>query len=428
MRLTCMSIIMAVGLLILGAPGLRIACAADPGPKPSWGSPNRSGIVVLQFDDGTVGHYLHAFRILEKYGLKGSFGVVTGLLGRSGRLSAEQVVEMHRAGHEIHDHTLDHNAAFWGNPQKRVQWKEQIEQSLGILKKLGIETRGWNQPGGKGQAWTPELRDTLAPHYDYVAGRVGLKPEEMHNMHWHLKDDPLCLGYGGVGSWATRKTREETAKQVQRIETQIADGIQQGLVTISLWHVVSDADGSASGLEELSRFIRDRKLPVMRMADAVRAVQHPGEFFDRYVEQMPNPDFASDIDANGRPDGYTGCGYASAEIKSSGGGRVAQFTHGATTWVHGPEAGRTELVVTAMSSDGTARTITPVLTWTEIHGKYEHRKPSTERCGAIAAGSQWGRTVLPVTVGPDVDRVKVEFEITPPGKVYVSNLSWRLAK
>jgi peptidoglycan/xylan/chitin deacetylase (PgdA/CDA1 family) len=68
--------------------------------------------VVLQFDDGTSGHYTHAFRILEKYGLKGSFGVVTGVFGQPGRLTAEQVVEMHRAGHEIHGHTLDHNAAF----------------------------------------------------------------------------------------------------------------------------------------------------------------------------------------------------------------------------------------------------------------------------------------------------------------------------
>ena len=39
---------------------------------------------MLQFDDGTIGHYTHAFRILEKYGLKGSFGVVTGVFGKPG--------------------------------------------------------------------------------------------------------------------------------------------------------------------------------------------------------------------------------------------------------------------------------------------------------------------------------------------------------
>ena len=31
------------------------------------------------------------------------------------------VKEMHEAGHEIHDHTLFHDAAFWGNPNKADQ-------------------------------------------------------------------------------------------------------------------------------------------------------------------------------------------------------------------------------------------------------------------------------------------------------------------
>jgi peptidoglycan/xylan/chitin deacetylase (PgdA/CDA1 family) len=155
---------------LLGLVLIPVVAAAQPAAAPGRDAApqrdRRQGIVVLQFDDGTIGHYTHAFRILEEYGLKGSFCVVTGVFGRPGRLTAEQVVEMHRAGHEIHDHTLDHNAAFWGNPQQRESWKQQISQSPDILKQLGITTRGWNQPGGQGSAWTPELRDTLAPHYD----------------------------------------------------------------------------------------------------------------------------------------------------------------------------------------------------------------------------------------------------------------------
>jgi peptidoglycan/xylan/chitin deacetylase (PgdA/CDA1 family) len=125
-----------VGVVLI--PVVAAAQPAAPGRDAPAQRDSHQGIVVLQFDDGTSGHYTHAFPILEKYGLKGSFGVVTGVFGRPGRLTAEQVVAMHRAGQEIHDHTLDHNAAFWGNPQQRESWKQQIEQSLSILKQLGI--------------------------------------------------------------------------------------------------------------------------------------------------------------------------------------------------------------------------------------------------------------------------------------------------
>ena len=138
---------------------------------------------------------------------------------------------MHRAGHEIHDHTLDHNAAFWGNPRTANSGNSR-SSSRWHLEAIGYPTRGWNQPGGQGEAWTPELRETLAPHYDYVAGRVGLKAEEQHNMHWSLKDDPFCLGYGGVGFWPMRGDKAGAAQEAERTKTQIADGLQQGLVTI----------------------------------------------------------------------------------------------------------------------------------------------------------------------------------------------------
>lgn len=420
-----------VAELLVAGVLFQVAVAAQSTVVPRSEAPskrdNRLGFVVLQFDDGTSGHYTHAFRILEKYGLKGSFGVVTGVFGKPGRLTAEQVVEMHRAGHEIHDHTLDHNAAFWGNPQNGEQWKEQIEQSLAILKQLGIATRGWNQPGGQGQAWTPELREALAPRYDYVAGRVGLKAEQLCNMHWNLKDDSFCLGYGGVGFWPMRGDRASAAQEAERTKTQIADGLQHGLVTIPLWHVVNDENGSAWGLEQVCKFIQTNQLPVMVMADAVRAVQNTREFFDPTVEQMPNPDFSFDLDGNGRPDGYSRCSYASPDIASPRGGRVAEFTGGTTTWIYGPEPGDATLRLTVRCPDDVRRTITPVLTRARINGRYEYQWTEKERCGSVTAGSKWETGQLPIHIDADVDRVKIEFEVTPPGKLNLCGLSWRFA-
>lgn len=408
---------------VLDAHSAQVGGGDEQARYRSW---NRGGIVVLQFDDGTIGHYTHAFRILEKYKVKGSFGVVTGALGKPGRLTAEQVVEMHRAGHEIHDHTLDHNAAFWGNAKNRAQWNVQIEQSLGILKQLGIQTRGWNQPGGKGQNWTRELRETLAPHYDYVAGRVGLKPDELCNMHWRLKDDPYCLGYGGVAFWNSSGGKENAAKEAARACTQIADGLQQGLVTISLWHVIREEDGSAWGLEEVCKFLRAHDLLVMRMADAVKTVQDPRKHFYPQVEQMPNPRFLDDLDRNGRPDGYLGCGYAPAGVRAPDGGRIAEFADRTTTWLYGPEPCRTRFTLTIRSADAVVRTLTPKLTFAEIDGNYEYRWKEKQLCGPIRTGTEWQTAEIPIEVGRDADRVKIEFEISPPGKVYVGKLSWRI--
>jgi peptidoglycan/xylan/chitin deacetylase (PgdA/CDA1 family) len=413
--------------LTFSTRGIAATPAKDDQDQSRYRTANRGGIVVLQFDDGTIGHYTHAFRILEKYNLKGSFGVVTGVFGKPGRLTAEQVAEMHRAGHEIHDHTLDHNAAFWGDPKNRGQWKVQIGQSLGILEKLGIRTRGWNQPGGKGQNWTPELRETLAPHYDYVAGRVGLRPDQQCNMHWHLKDDPLCLGYGGVSFWNSAGGKESAAKEAARGCTQIADGLQQGLVTISLWHVVRDEDGSAAGLEEVCKFLRAHDLPVMRMADAVKAVQDPRKHFAPSVEQMPNPCFLDDLDRNDRPDGYLNCRFAPAEVTSAEGGRVVEFGDRASAWLYGPEPGPTKLTLAVRSADGVARTLTPNLTFAEIDGKHEYHWKDKQRCNPARAGAEWQTATIPIEVGDSVDRVKIEFEVLPPGKFYVARVSWRRA-
>jgi peptidoglycan/xylan/chitin deacetylase (PgdA/CDA1 family) len=416
----------SVAVLMLTPIAATAQPAAVPGADPPVQQDSRRGIIVLQFDDGTSGHYTHAFRILEKYGPKGSFGVVTGVFSRPGRLTAGQVAEMHRAGHEIHDHTLDHNAAFWGNPHNREAWKQQIEQSLGILKPLGIATRGWNQPGGQGAGWTPELRETLAPYYDYVAGRVGLKADQLCNMHWNLKDDPFCLGYGGVGGWPMRGTSAGAAQEAERTKTQIADGLQQGLVTIPLFHVINDENGSAWGLEEICKFIHANKLPVLLMADAVRAVQTTRKHFDATVEQIPNPGFACDLDRNGRPDGYHGCVYAPAEVTSPGSGRVAAFASGTTMWIYGPEIGETVLTLTVRSADDVPRAIAPVLIRAEINDRCEYRWREPERCGSVTAGREWQTAQFPLQIGPLVDRVKIEFEVSPPGTLYVGGLSWRL--
>lgn len=383
------------------------------------------GIVVLQFDDGTAGHFTHAFPILEKYGLKGSFGVVTGNLGRSGSLAPDQVVKMHQAGHEIHDHTLDHNAAMWGDPSRKAEWAEHTEKSLKILRDLGISTRGWNHPGGKGSQWTPELHEFLLPNYDYVAGRVNLKPEERYNIHWNLKDHPFSLGYGGLGSIPRRDSIDASRDDIAGVKTRIADGIQQGLVVIPLWHTVKDEDGTAWGVEEVCKFVRQHHLPTTLMADAVRAIQHPREYFDEQVEQIANPGFLCDYDEDGRPDGYESCRYASEDVRDTAGGRVAEFESGGATWIYGPEPGATRFSLRARSAEGKPCKLVVTMTSTEIDKDYRYRFDEPQQVLAADLGATWSEHEADVTVGPEVDRIRITVETSPPGKVQASRLSWR---
>lgn len=413
-----------VVLFFASAAWLQSTLASgDAGPAQKW--PGRLGIVVLQFDDGTIGHYTHAFRILGKYGLKGSFGVVPGNFGKSGSLTGAQVTEMHRAGHEIHDHTLDHNAAMWGDPSRQADWAVHTQKSLAILRDLGIVTRGWNHPGGKGSRWTPELHQFLLPNYDYVAGRVNLKPEEQWNIHWNLKDHPFSLGYGGLGSIPRRDSIEASRKDIAGVKTKIADGIQQGLVVIPLWHGVRDEDGTAWGLEEICKFVVQHKLPVMLMADAVRAIQHPRQYFPADVEQIANPGFLRDCDEDGRPDGFLGCRYAPADVRDSVEGRVAEFGDGVATWIYGPESGATRLKIRARSADGKPRKLTVSTISTEIDKAYHYRFDKPQPVLAVEVGPEWTEHEARITVGPEVDRVKITLEIAPAGKVQVSRLSWR---
>ncbi len=411
---------MALTAVLLVGSAAR-AANADPAQI----RPGRTGIVVLQFDDGTAGHFTHAFPILEKYGLKGSFAVVTGNLGNPGSLKPEQVVAMHQAGHEIHDHTLDHNASLWGDPSRKAEWDEHTKKSLAILRDLGITTRGWNHPGGTGSQWTAELHEFLLPNYDYVAGRVNLKPEEQYNIHWNLKDHPFSLGYGGLGSIPRRDSIDASRDDIAGVKTRIADGIQQGLVVIPLWHTVKDEDGTAWGVEEICKFIREHNLPTMLMADAVRAIQHPREYFDEQVEQMANPGFRCDYDQNRRPDGYEGCRYAPEDVRDTTDGRVAQFDNDGATWIYGPEAGATRLSLRARSADEKPRRLVVTITATEIDKNRHYQIGQPRQLLTADLGSTWSEHEAALTVGPDVDRIQIAMEISPPGKIEVSRLSWR---
>ncbi len=63
---------------------------------------------LLTFDDGTADHYELVAPLLERHGLRGVFFVPTEKIGLPGRLTREQLQELHARGHEIGCHSHAH--------------------------------------------------------------------------------------------------------------------------------------------------------------------------------------------------------------------------------------------------------------------------------------------------------------------------------
>lgn len=66
--------------------------------------------VIITFDDGYLDNYEEAYPILQEFGFKGNFFVVTEFIdaGREGYMTWEMIEEMSRAGHRIESHSRTH--------------------------------------------------------------------------------------------------------------------------------------------------------------------------------------------------------------------------------------------------------------------------------------------------------------------------------
>ena len=63
------------------------------------------GKVMFMFDDIAESAYTNGFRIMNEFGLRGAFGVITDIVGEPGRISLEQLHEAERSGWELVSHS-----------------------------------------------------------------------------------------------------------------------------------------------------------------------------------------------------------------------------------------------------------------------------------------------------------------------------------
>ena len=102
--------------------------------------------VCLTFDDGRLGNYLHAYPILQEYGLKATFFVVTELVDKPHYMTWDHLKEMEVNGMSMQSHTATHKP-LGGMDEKEIIF-ELSESKKVIEKRLTTEVNHLSLPHG----------------------------------------------------------------------------------------------------------------------------------------------------------------------------------------------------------------------------------------------------------------------------------------
>lgn len=144
-----------------------------------WNGKNKA--ITFSFDDG-VTQDARCVEILNKYGLKATFNVNSGLLGREGtlcngkrtvrhdKIEPAEVAKIY-AGHEVAVHTLTHPNLTKLSDDKMVYEVEEDRKKLSEL--CGYEVIGMAYPGGHYDDKTKKLlRERTGVRYARTASSV----------------------------------------------------------------------------------------------------------------------------------------------------------------------------------------------------------------------------------------------------------------
>ena len=109
------------------------------------------GVYALTFDDGASSDYTQVFPALRELGLRGTFFVVAGTVGKAGHVSWAQLREMVAGGMEIGSHSMTHpfldRLDLETIAAEYRDSKTLLEDRLGVAVLTASLPRGWAPPG-----------------------------------------------------------------------------------------------------------------------------------------------------------------------------------------------------------------------------------------------------------------------------------------
>jgi peptidoglycan/xylan/chitin deacetylase (PgdA/CDA1 family) len=109
-------------------------------------------VVTLTFDDNLKGHYTIAAPVLERYGFRGTFNIVSDWVGGDGRkMNWDEVRELRRRGHEIASHTASHKnlPALYAESGEAAVMRELAVSRDVIRRETGAAPRFFCHPFGQ---------------------------------------------------------------------------------------------------------------------------------------------------------------------------------------------------------------------------------------------------------------------------------------
>jgi hypothetical protein len=104
-------------------------------------------MVILGFDDSTLGHYTMARPIFDKYCFKGTFFTVCNFIGKPGHMNWTQINTLQKEGHDIESHSMNHKHL---SKLSDVELQYEIGQSKQCLANHGINSTVFAYPFAEG--------------------------------------------------------------------------------------------------------------------------------------------------------------------------------------------------------------------------------------------------------------------------------------
>jgi len=159
----------------------------------------RKKALIMSYDDGTV-HDRRFVSILNRYGIKGTFHLNSGLLGKPGYVSETEVAGLY-AGHEVSAHTVTH-PFLTQHPAERVVM-EVMQDRANLEALAGYPVDGMSYPYGDYDDRLPGLLRAIGVRYCRTVDSHGGFGLPRDYLRWH----PTCFHLDDLAGYAENYSR-----------------------------------------------------------------------------------------------------------------------------------------------------------------------------------------------------------------------------